>query len=44
MGMVYLPLEYDEAQVVQDVSPNDFAKVVLDRFGVRMSGPLLRYA
>jgi hypothetical protein len=44
MGMVYLPLEYDEAQVVQDVSPNDFARVVLDRFGVRMSDPLLRYA
>jgi hypothetical protein len=44
MGMVYLPLEYDEAQVIQDVSPNDFAKVVLDRFGVAMRHPMLRHA
>jgi hypothetical protein len=44
MGMIYLPLEYDEAQVIQDVSPNDFAKAVFDRFGVAMSDPMLRYA
>ena len=44
LGMVYLPLEYDQAQVLQDVSPNDFARVVLDRFGVALSDPLLRNA
>jgi hypothetical protein len=42
-GMVYLPLEYDEAQVITNVSPNDFAKAVFDRFGVAMSEPLLRH-
>jgi hypothetical protein len=34
MGIIYLPLEFDEAQAIKDVSPSDFAKVVLDRFGV----------
>lgn len=43
MGMVYLPLEYDEAQVIRDVSPNDFARVVLERYGVKMAEPMLRH-
>jgi hypothetical protein len=42
IGMIYLPLKYDEAQIIMDVSPNDFAKVVLDRFAVAMSDPILR--
>ncbi len=43
LGLVYLPLKYDQAQVVRDVSPNDFPQVVLQRFGVAMKQPLLRY-
>jgi hypothetical protein len=42
LGMLYLPLEFDEPQVISDVSPNDFSKVVLHRFGVAMKDPLLR--
>lgn len=42
LGMLYLPLEFDEPQVILDVSPNDFSKVVLNRFGVAMKDPLLR--
>jgi hypothetical protein len=44
LGMVFLPLLYDEAQVVRDVSPNDFARVVQERFGVAMKDPSLRHA
>jgi hypothetical protein len=43
LGMLYLPLEFDDAQVISDVSPNDFAKVVRKRFGVTMKNPMLRY-
>jgi len=43
LGMLYLPLEFDGAQVISDISPNDFAKVVLERFGVPMKNPMLRY-
>jgi hypothetical protein len=43
LGMVYLPLEFDGAQVIWDVSPDDFAKVVLDRFGVAMKNPPLQH-
>ena len=43
LGMLYLPLEFDTAQVIADVSPNDFAKAVLDRFGVAMKDPMLRH-
>jgi hypothetical protein len=43
LGMIYLPLEYDGAQIFEDVSPNGFAKVVLARLGVAMSDPLLRH-
>jgi hypothetical protein len=44
MGMIYLPLKYDQAQVLHDVSPNEFSRVVLERFGIAMNQPLLRYA
>lgn len=43
LGILYLPLEFDGAQVISDISPNDFAKVVLERFGVPMKNPMLRY-
>lgn len=39
LGMVFLPLQFDEAQVVLNVSPNDFARVVYERFGVAMKDP-----
>lgn len=44
LGMLYLPLEYEGAQVISDVSPNDFPEAVLERFGVAMKQPGLRYA
>jgi hypothetical protein len=43
LGMLYLPLEFDGAEVIEDVSPNDFAKVILERFGVAMKEPILRH-
>jgi hypothetical protein len=43
LGMLYLPLEFDEAEVITDISPNDFARAVYERFGVRMKKPNLRY-
>ena len=42
LGMLYLPLKFDGAEVFHDVSANDFPKVVLERFGVSMKLPLLR--
>lgn len=44
LGMVYLPLWFDEAQVIRDVSPNDFPRAVHERFGIAMKLPPLRYA
>ena len=44
LGMLFLPLEYDQAQVIEDVSPNDYARVVQERFGVAMKDPSMRYA
>lgn len=43
LGMIFLPLEYDQAQVLHDVSPNDFARAVQGRFGVAMKDPTLRH-
>jgi hypothetical protein len=43
IGLVYLPLQYDEAQVIEDVSPNEFSQVVLNRFGVALRAPMLRH-
>jgi hypothetical protein len=43
LGMIFLPLEYDEGQVLHDISPNDFARVVQERFGVAMKDPVLRH-
>jgi hypothetical protein len=42
LGMVYLPLVFDEAQVVADVSADDFSRVGFERFGVRLTTPLIR--
>jgi hypothetical protein len=39
LGMIYLPLEFDEAQVITDVGPNEFPSAVFERFGVRMKLP-----
>jgi len=44
LGMLFLPLRYDDVQVIQDVSPNDYARVVQEWFGVAMKDPLLRHA
>jgi hypothetical protein len=43
IGLVYLPLQYDEAQVIEDVSPNEFSQVVQNRFGVALRAPMLRH-
>jgi hypothetical protein len=42
--MVYLPLEFDGAEVIQNVSPNDFPDAAFERFGVRFKAPPLRYS
>lgn len=42
LGLVYLPLEHDEAQVIHDVRAIDFANVVDERLGVRLCDPILR--
>ena len=42
--MLHLPLKTDHAQIIRDVSPNDFPRIVLERFGVAMKLPQLRYA
>ena len=42
LGIVYLPLQFDEARVVENVSPNEFAKVVHEKFGVEFNMPMLR--
>jgi hypothetical protein len=41
LGMLYLPLEFDGGQFISDVSPNDFPRAVLERFGVSMKDPML---
>jgi hypothetical protein len=41
--MTYLPLEFDGAQVISDVSPNELVKTVCERFGVAMKEPSLHY-
>ncbi|MEK7761439.1 MAG: hypothetical protein AAB433_07655 [Nitrospirota bacterium] len=43
LGMVYLPLKFDGAEVIRDISPNDFVKAVKSHFGVAMEEPMLRY-
>jgi len=42
LGYLFLPLIYDEAQVIHDVYARDFAQVILEKFGVEMSQPMLR--
>jgi len=42
LGMLYLPLRYDEAPVIRDVSPNGYARTVKELFGVAMKDPTLR--
>lgn len=43
LGIIFLPLAYDNAQVLHNVSPNAFASVVQERFGVEMKDPPLRH-
>jgi hypothetical protein len=43
LGLIYLPLQFDGAQVIRNISPNEFGTAVLERFGVTLSDPLLRY-
>jgi hypothetical protein len=42
LGMLYLPLQFDGAEVISDVSSNDFSAEILRRFGVRMKDPALK--
>lgn len=43
LGMMFLPLRYDEAQVIRGVSPNHYARTIKERFGVAMKDPTLRH-
>jgi hypothetical protein len=42
LGMLYLPLKYEGATVIENVSPKDFPRIVFERFGVAMKQPPLR--
>jgi hypothetical protein len=42
LAMIYLPLVYDEAQVVQDVSPREFSTIMYEKYGIEFSDPGLR--
>jgi hypothetical protein len=42
LAKLFLPLKFESAQVIGDVSPKEFAKVVFERFGVAMKDPPLR--
>lgn len=42
LGMIYLPLAYDNAQVIEAVLPKDFSTEILKRYGVKMNDPMLR--
>jgi hypothetical protein len=42
IGILFLPLQFEGGQVIEDVAPRDFAKVAFERFGVRMKDPPLR--
>lgn len=44
LGMLYLPLTFDGARVVRDISPNDFSETIQREFGVRLAEPMLRYS
>jgi hypothetical protein len=44
IAMLYLPLQFDEAEVMLDVAPNAFRAVVLERYGIAMSDPTIRRA
>jgi len=37
--MMFLPLQFDTAQVVTDVRPTEFTSIVQDRFGIAMKPP-----
>lgn len=43
LGMLFLPLQFDGAEVIHDVSPNEYARVVLERYGVAIKDPSLRH-
>jgi hypothetical protein len=42
LGMIFLPLQFDEAQVLHNVTARDFAKVVKETYGIEMGNPILR--
>ena len=42
LATIYLPLVFDEAQVIEDVRPSDFPSRIFEQFGVRMKFPVLR--
>ena len=41
LAMAFLPLQFDEVQVVPDVHVDDFVEIMENRFGVRFAAPLL---
>jgi len=42
LGILFLPLQFEGGQVIEDVGPREFAQVIFERFGVRMKDPALR--
>ena len=42
IGILFLPLQFEGGQLIEDVAPKDFAKAAFERFGVRMKDPSLR--
>ncbi|MGB7543832.1 MAG: hypothetical protein WBM28_17665 [Burkholderiales bacterium] len=39
VAMMFLPLQFDTAQVITGVRPTEFTKIVQDRFGIAMKPP-----
>ena len=44
LAMLFLPLEYDDVQVIREVAPNGYAKAIYERCGVVMKDPPLRHS
>jgi hypothetical protein len=40
VGIMFLPLEFDSGQVILDVEPDAFSRVVFERFGVALTDPI----
>jgi hypothetical protein len=42
LGILFLPLQFDRGQLIEDVGPREFARVIFERYGVQMKDPTLR--